>query len=68
MTAQFSELKDTSVYITGGGNGIGAALTEGFLKQGARVAIVGRSDATDFCDEMEQTIRKSTPFHAMRHH
>ncbi|WP_439138518.1 SDR family NAD(P)-dependent oxidoreductase [Planktotalea sp.] len=54
MTAQFSELKDTSVYITGGGNGIGAALTEGFLKQGARVAIVGRSDATDFCDEMEQ--------------
>lgn len=54
MTAQFSEFKDASIYITGGGNGIGAALTEGFVKQGARVAIVGRSDATDFCDEMEQ--------------
>ncbi|WP_439143067.1 SDR family NAD(P)-dependent oxidoreductase [Planktotalea sp.] len=54
MTAHFSELKDASVYITGGGNGIGAALTEGFLKQGARVAIVGRSDATEFCDDMEQ--------------
>lgn len=54
MTASFTEFKDASVYITGGGNGIGASLTEGFLEQGARVAIVGRSDATKFCDEMEQ--------------
>ena len=34
-----------SVFITGGGSGIGAALTEGFLRQGARVAFVQRSDA-----------------------
>lgn len=54
MTAHFSELKDASVYITGGGNGIGAALSEGFLAQGARVAFVGRSDGTAFCDAMEE--------------
>ncbi|MEP5152753.1 SDR family oxidoreductase [Planktotalea sp.] len=54
MTAQFSEFKDASVYITGGGNGIGAALSEGFLAQGAKVAFVGRSDATEFCDAMEE--------------
>ncbi|SHE52782.1 NAD(P)-dependent dehydrogenase, short-chain alcohol dehydrogenase family [Modicisalibacter ilicicola DSM 19980] len=50
---QFPDLKDSSVFITGGGSGIGAALTEGFLSQGARVAFVGLSDATPFCDEME---------------
>ncbi len=54
MTATFTELKDASIFITGGGNGIGAALTEGFLSQGARVAFVGRSDATDFCHAMEE--------------
>ncbi|WP_208350107.1 SDR family NAD(P)-dependent oxidoreductase [Pseudaestuariivita rosea] len=54
MTAVFPDLKDTSVFITGGGSGIGAFLTEGFLKQDAKVAFVGRSDATTFCDEMEQ--------------
>ncbi|NSX54115.1 SDR family NAD(P)-dependent oxidoreductase [Parasulfitobacter algicola] len=54
MTAVFPDLKDTSVFITGGGSGIGAFLTDGFLNQGAKVAFVGRSDATEFCDEMEQ--------------
>ena len=51
--ATFHDLKDTSVFITGGGSGIGAALTDGFLEQGAKVAFVQRSDATEFCDEME---------------
>ncbi len=49
----FPDLAGASVFITGGGSGIGAALTEGFLQQGARVAFVQRSDATAFCDEME---------------
>lgn len=52
--ATFHDLKDTSVFITGGGSGIGAALTDGFMAQGAKVAFVQRSDATGFCDEMEQ--------------
>ncbi|MEM6372157.1 MAG: SDR family oxidoreductase [Pseudomonadota bacterium] len=53
-TVSFHDLKDASVFITGGGSGIGASLTEGFIEQGARVAFVQRSDATAFCDEMEQ--------------
>jgi len=47
---RFDDLSDRSVFITGGGAGIGAALTEAFIVQGARVAFVQRSDATDFCD------------------
>ena len=46
----FHDLRDASVFITGGGSGIGAALSEGFLQQGAKVAFVQRSDASDFCD------------------
>jgi len=52
--ATFPDLRGASVFITGGGTGIGAALTEGFLRQGARVAFVQRSDATDFAEEMER--------------
>ncbi|MCR9110091.1 MAG: SDR family oxidoreductase [Rhodobacteraceae bacterium] len=51
--ATFHDLKDASVFITGGGSGIGAALTDGFLGQGAKVAFVGRSDASVFVSEME---------------
>jgi NAD(P)-dependent dehydrogenase (short-subunit alcohol dehydrogenase family) len=50
--ATFYDLKNASVFITGGGAGIGAALTDGFLGQGAKVAFVGRSDASDFVAEM----------------
>ena len=53
MQAVFPDLKGASVFITGGGSGIGAALTSAFLAQGAKVAFVQRSDATPFCDEME---------------
>ncbi|MEM1373393.1 MAG: SDR family oxidoreductase [Pseudomonadota bacterium] len=54
MTASYSELNGASVYITGGGSGIGAALTEGFLEQGAKVAFIGRSDASDFVAQMAE--------------
>jgi NAD(P)-dependent dehydrogenase (short-subunit alcohol dehydrogenase family) len=52
MNAIYPDLKGASVFITGGGSGIGAALTEGFLAQGARVAFVQRSDASVFVAEM----------------
>ena len=51
-TATFHDLDGKSVFITGGGSGIGAALTEGFLAQGAKVAFIGRSDASAFVEEM----------------
>jgi galactose dehydrogenase len=50
----FPDLRGASVFVTGGGSGIGAALTEGFLRQGARVAFCQRSDAAAFVGEMEQ--------------
>ncbi|MEL7216600.1 MAG: SDR family oxidoreductase [Pseudomonadota bacterium] len=62
MSATYSDLQDRSVFITGGGSGIGAALTEGFLRQGARVAFVQRSDARAFCDQMEQTTGRAPLF------
>jgi len=49
----FHDLRGASVFITGGGAGIGADLTLGFLEQGARVAFVQRSDASGFVDRAE---------------
>jgi NAD(P)-dependent dehydrogenase (short-subunit alcohol dehydrogenase family) len=46
--ATFHDLEGQSVFLTGGGSGIGASLTEGFLAQGCRVAFVQRSDAGEF--------------------
>ena len=51
--ANYPDLSGASVYITGGGSGIGASLTEGFLRQGAKVAYVQRSASDAFMDEME---------------
>jgi NAD(P)-dependent dehydrogenase (short-subunit alcohol dehydrogenase family) len=48
----FHDLSGKSVFITGGGSGIGAALTAGFLEQGARVAFVQRSEASEFVEKM----------------
>jgi NAD(P)-dependent dehydrogenase (short-subunit alcohol dehydrogenase family) len=48
----FADLAGKSVFITGGGSGIGAALTEAFLRQGAKVVFVQRSDAALFVEEM----------------
>ncbi len=39
-TAQFPDLKDAGVLITGGGSGIGASLVEAFAMQGAKVAFI----------------------------
>jgi NAD(P)-dependent dehydrogenase (short-subunit alcohol dehydrogenase family) len=50
--ATYPDLEGASVFITGGGSGIGASLTEGFLRQGAKVSFVQRTEATGFADEM----------------
>ncbi|MBL4874696.1 MAG: SDR family oxidoreductase [Rhodobacteraceae bacterium] len=57
----FHDLKGKSVFITGGGAGIGASLTDGFMEQGANVAFVQRSDSTKFVAEMEAKHGR-TPF------
>jgi len=50
--ATFKDLEDASVFITGGGSGIGASITEGFLSQGAKVAFVQRSNCDEFLDQV----------------
>ena len=53
MFAKFSDLENKSVFITGGGSGIGAEITKAFIQQGAKVSFVQRSDAEHFCDKVE---------------
>ena len=61
MTAvTFHELADSHVFISGGGSGIGAAMTEAFLRQNARVSFVGRSDYSAFATQMTQ-VTGNTP-------
>lgn len=64
IDAHFDDLKGQSVFITGGGSGIGAWLTEGFVAQGAKVAFVQRSDATELCDRLEATYQNRPLFMA----
>jgi galactose dehydrogenase len=61
-SATYPDLAGASVFITGGGSGIGAALTEAFLRQGANVAFVQRSDASGFVAEMERQTGRAPLF------
>ncbi len=54
LSASFADLRGKSVFISGGGSGIGEYLTEGFISQGAKVAFCQRSDATAVCDRLEK--------------
>lgn len=60
--AIFKDLENASVFITGGGSGIGATITEGFLAQGAKVAFVQRSDCDEFLDEVSSKYKHKPLF------
>ncbi len=63
FSATFHDLKGQSVFISGGGSGIGEYLTEGFLAQGAKVAFCQRSDASAVCDRLEKQYGVRPLFH-----
>lgn len=58
-SAVYPSLRDRLVVITGGGSGIGAALTEGFARQGARVAFIDFADAES--KALEARLSQLTP-------
>lgn len=45
VSAQFPEFRDRTVLVSGGGSGIGAALVEGFARQGAKVSFLDIAEA-----------------------
>lgn len=57
----YEEFAGASVLITGGGSGIGAALTEGFVAQGARVAFIDIA-----VEDSEALVERLAPHAAFR--
>ncbi|PZN51232.1 MAG: 3-oxoacyl-ACP reductase [Proteobacteria bacterium] len=55
-SARFTDLEGASVLITGGGSGIGASLTEGFVRQGSRVAFIdiAEEESTELCARLDK--------------
>ena len=60
--ATFHDLEDQSIFITGGGSGIGADLTKGFLSQGARVTFIQRSNPEKFLIECKGKYKHEPSF------
>ena len=56
LSPKFPDLEGKTVFITGGGSGIGAAFTRYFSAQGAKVGLVSLREETAerLCDEVEQ--------------
>ena len=52
LSAHHTDLYNASVFITGGGSGIGAALVAGFIAQGAKVAFADLIDNTGHDDAL----------------
>ncbi|MDK1384530.1 SDR family oxidoreductase [Sinorhizobium sp. 8-89] len=53
-SGQFPDLQNNGVLVTGGGSGIGAALVEGFLRQGAPVAFIdiAEEESLALCEKL----------------
>ena len=60
--ATFHDLEDQSIFITGGGAGIGADLTKGFLSQGAKVTFIQRSNPEKFLTECKDKYKYEPSF------
>ena len=63
-TQRFPDLENAPVLITGGGSGIGAALTEGFLRQGARVAFIdiAEEESRQLCESLRASVHRAPLF------
>ena len=65
LRTQFPEFRDRSVLVSGGGSGIGAAIVEGFAKQGAKVSFI--DIAEDESRELAQRLSRDS-LHPVRFH
>ncbi|MGO6904332.1 SDR family NAD(P)-dependent oxidoreductase, partial [Rhizobium ruizarguesonis] len=66
MAAQFPEFKDRAVLVTGGGSGIGAAIVEGFARQGAKVSFIDIAEAAG--RELAERLSRETAHPVSFHH
>ena len=66
MSAQFPEFRDRTVLVSGGGSGIGAAIVEGFARQGAKVSFLDVAEAESL--ELVQRLAGETAHPVSFHH